>query len=345
LGYEFPKDTDEFYEMCVAFRDMDPNGNGKQDELPITFQASGWVGGILYHANPWGIAARGSGNESAYFKVENGTIVPNITKPEFRAFLEYMNMFAKEKLLDVEGFSQTGAQQTSKIEEGVVGMYSGWLPGSDNVHIYKALPPFDAVGYEGQYKHHGEYQKFRGMRCGFVMTSACNDPANLLRWWEFLESDTKMRYTGRYGKEGILWEMRDDGKIYTIYEDGPDGMSREDMKYTYGLVDGGPLILPTEPEINDPEKYPDSIHRQYACDTYLGYYMDEFLPMRFVDPDKNQEKSFMETEINEYMKTFIANSIIDTINDDTWNAHLAQLEALNMDTWLQWYQDFLDGKF
>ena len=345
LGIEFPTNTDEFYDLLVAFRDGDPNGNGAADEIPITFQASGWVGGILYYANPWGIAGRSSGDSSAYFKVENSKIVPNINTPQFRAYLEFMNKCAKEGLLDVEGFSQTGAQQSSKIEEGVVGMYSGWLPGGERVNYYKALPPFDAVGFEGQYKHHGQYQKFRGMRTSFTITTSCNDPANLLRWWEFCNKDTKMRYIGRYGAEGILWEMREDGKIYTIYEDGPEGMSREDMKYTYGLVDGGPLILPSEPEINDPEKYPDSIYREYACDTYLGYYMDEFLPIRFVDPEKNTEKSFMETEINEYMKEFIATSITDTIDDSTWAAHLARLEALNMDTWLQWYQDFVDGKF
>ena len=344
LGLDFPKNTDEFYDLLVAFRDQDPNGNGAKDEIPITFQASGWVGGILYYANPWGIAGRGSSNSSAYFKVENSKIVSNIDTPEFRAFLEFMNKCAKEGLLDVEGFSQTGAQQTAKIEEGVVGMYSGWLPSGERVEYYKALPPYDAVGFEGQYKHHGE-QKFRGQRTGFVITSSCADPANLLRWWEFCNSTTQMRYTGRYGAEGILWEMRDDGKVYTIYEDGPDGMGREDMKYTYGLVDGSPLVLPSEIEINDPAKYPDSIHREVACNTYLDSYMDEFLPIRFVDPDKNTEKQFMETEIYAYMDEFIATSIIDKIDDATWEAHLSRLEALQFSTWLQWYQDFVDGKF
>ena len=30
LGLEMPTTTEEFYKVLVAFRDMDPNGNGKK---------------------------------------------------------------------------------------------------------------------------------------------------------------------------------------------------------------------------------------------------------------------------------------------------------------------------
>ena len=53
----------------------------------------------------------------------------------------------------------------------------------------------------------------------------------------------------------------------------------------------------------------------------------------------------METELFAYIKNFTATSILEGVDDASWDAHLKQLEALQYDTWLQWYQDFLDQKF
>ena len=43
LGLKWPPETpDEFADMLRAFRDGDPNGNGKQDEIPFLSATSGW---------------------------------------------------------------------------------------------------------------------------------------------------------------------------------------------------------------------------------------------------------------------------------------------------------------
>src|SRR5690625_7653802 len=34
-GEEVPKTTDELYDLLIRFRDEDPNGNGKSDEIPL----------------------------------------------------------------------------------------------------------------------------------------------------------------------------------------------------------------------------------------------------------------------------------------------------------------------
>ena len=35
LGLKEPKTVEELYEVLIAFRDKDPNGNGKKDEIPV----------------------------------------------------------------------------------------------------------------------------------------------------------------------------------------------------------------------------------------------------------------------------------------------------------------------
>ena len=67
--------------------------------------------------------------------------------------------------------------------------------------------------------------------------------------------------------------------------------------------------------------------------------------MRFVSPEKTNEKAMIETDLNDYIKNFLATSVINGITDESWNAHLQQLEALGINEWVQWYQDFIDGKF
>lgn len=73
--------------------------------------------------------------------------------------------------------------------------------------------------------------------------------------------------------------------------------------------------------------------------------MERQLPIRYVDPEKTSERTFMETELFTYIGNFIATSVLNGIDDASWNAHLEQLQMNQYDQWLQWYQDFLDKKF
>ena len=42
-GMDVPETTEEFKDMLIAFRDQDPNGNGKKDEIPY-LSWMGWGG-------------------------------------------------------------------------------------------------------------------------------------------------------------------------------------------------------------------------------------------------------------------------------------------------------------
>lgn len=69
------------------------------------------------------------------------------------------------------------------------------------------------------------------------------------------------------------------------------------------------------------------------------------LPIRFVDPEKTSERTFIETELFSYISNFIATSVMDGIDDAAWEAHLQQLDAVQYNEWLNWYQGYLDKEF
>jgi len=42
LGLEWPETTEDFYNVLKAFKEQDPNGNGKADEVPLLGATTSW---------------------------------------------------------------------------------------------------------------------------------------------------------------------------------------------------------------------------------------------------------------------------------------------------------------
>ena len=107
------------------------------------------------------------------------------------------------------------------------------------------------------------------------------------------------------------------------------------------------LILKDETTRASEEESYTSWYREQCVDVVHDYCLpvENQLPIRFVDTEKMNERTFIETELFSAIQTFIADSVINGIDDTSWNAYLEQLDALQYNEWLQWYQDFVDGAF
>ena len=351
VGMEAPTNIDEFYEVMKAFRDQDANGNGDaSDEIPFEPSQSDWCSKIMNVANPWGIAGTDSSDESAYKMVKDGKVVGTVNTDEFRSFLEYAHKLVDEGLMDKEAFSQTSEQYHSKINEGVVGCYYTWSPYADmseaEAEKWVEVPLFDDG--EGHYIKTGSQDKFAASRTGFCITSQCEAPDRLLQWWDYLSSSTEMKYTNRFGKQGEAWDIKEDGSVVELT---PDILSEdftiENYKYTYGMVGLGSYITKEENAEVLKENSFTSWYR-IDCVKQLHDYcvpVENQLPIRFVDPEKTSERTFIETELFSYISNFIATSVMDGIDDAAWEAHLQQLDAVQYNEWLNWYQGYLDKEF
>ena len=93
----------------------------------------------------------------------------------------------------------------------------------------------------------------------------------------------------------------------------------------------------------------EEAYNTWVREQYVGEVWDqlatEYIPIRFVDPAKIDERTFMETELSEYIANFRANSVLNGVDDAAWDAYVKQLDALQYPAWIQWYQDYVDGKF
>ena len=351
VGKDVPTTIDEFYDVLKAFKEQDPNGNGQADEIPFEPSQSDWCSKIMNFANPWGIAGTDSSDESAYMMVTDGKVTGTVNTEEFRKFLEFSHKLVSEGLMDQEMFSQTSEQYHSKINEGIVGCYYTWSPYADMSESEAAnwveVPVLEAEDGPGYVKT-GSQGKFSANRCGFCITSACADPASLLQWWDYMASSVELKYTSRFGPQGEAWDMESDGTVVEkLPESLTDDYTIENYKYTQGMVDMGSYIPKDKSATVLKENSFTSWYRIDCVEQLHDYCLpvERQLPIRYVAPEKTSERTFMETDLFTYIGNFIATSVLNGIDDASWNAHLEQLQMNQYDQWLQWYQDFLDKKF
>ena len=72
LGLKAPQNVDELYTVLKAFRDRDPNGNGKKDEIPW-FNASP---NEVYRLVLLWVRASGSNTTMDFLERDGGKVVP-----------------------------------------------------------------------------------------------------------------------------------------------------------------------------------------------------------------------------------------------------------------------------
>lgn len=115
---ELPKTVDEFYDLLIRFRDEDPNGNGKADEIPL-------LDVKMDSTRPWLLAAFGL-KEWGIEEVDGEARYTPITE-NYREYLIFMNQLYEEGLLDPETFSQSDEQKKAKGQQNRLGLFPDWF--------------------------------------------------------------------------------------------------------------------------------------------------------------------------------------------------------------------------
>ncbi|MBQ2615139.1 MAG: extracellular solute-binding protein [Clostridia bacterium] len=134
LGMEVPTTIDEWEKVLVAFRDGDPNGNGKKDEMPLT-------------AVPNFYGAFGLVYENFYVSPEGEFTFTNMG-PRYKAFLETMNRWYEMGLINPEYPTMDTKTRDSYITGDIAGAYVGYTGSQYGNYIAakKDDPEFKLVG-------------------------------------------------------------------------------------------------------------------------------------------------------------------------------------------------------
>lgn len=181
LGLKMPTNWDELYNVLVAFKNDDPNGNGKKDEIPMDFIAPGPAGFGDYNPDllidSLGIVTT-AGSPTGYY-ADNGKVKNFLTDPRYKQLIEFLNKCWKAGLINKEAFTHdySTAQSTARGngDTAKVGFTWGWTAsdkfGNQLAPQYESVPPLKATasGPEPVYDYQADAQ---GYNTGALAISA-----------------------------------------------------------------------------------------------------------------------------------------------------------------------------
>ncbi|MFI3236731.1 MAG: extracellular solute-binding protein [Lachnospiraceae bacterium] len=341
VGMDMPATTDELYDVLVAFDEAgDINGNGLDDEIPMSFLYeqvnSGW-GSMV----GWFGTALGSGTATPVV-AEGGELIYAQATDDFKDALVYFNQLYTEGLVDQEIFTMdlTTYDARNISDPFSVGVVSAWnedyLDGDDEVYEY--LPALTSPnGNEPQWMTNG----FSYSAIGFVMSADCEYPAEVAAWADLMiGGETALQ--SFFAWPEYLEEVEDGLYRVVTAEDGT-AYTKAEMSW-YAPINSA-LFMVLVPEYYDTYEWTNyEANKLEANDVYGDYLNDEgvFFTSWFTTQDEADELSIITTDIESYVDQMVASFVTTGGIEEGWDTYLAQLETLGLSRMLEIRQEIYD---
>lgn len=343
LDLPIPTTTQELYDVLLAFRDRDPNGNGEADELPLMACSSGENNSSLQSL----YGAFGTLDNETYLRVDDGKVIFTPSEQSYYDALTWLHELYAQSLLNQEYFTESFQQFQAKMvtQLPVAGLVFAWHPdvtvSSAHVADYAVLPPVSAEGVEHPLWNSGAQPG--GMLNGFVITTACKNPEALIRWYDYVNSDLDVQMLWNFGKEGLAWYYTESGKWTQTTDNVPDGSSFAEMRRTWGVGPSSPIYAYDRFSGLEVREFADRMLQKYdANQVYAPFVPAEIIPKGFDSPENESERGLLLVDIDNYMKKFKADAIVSGLTQTQWEAHLNTLEGLNVPLYVSLWQSFYD---
>ncbi|MFM9281774.1 extracellular solute-binding protein [Paenibacillus jiagnxiensis] len=322
LGLKEPETTDELYDVLVAFRDRDPNGNGQKDEIPMTARVGLSVVGEM--SGSFGLDQQLGYN----INLVDGKVEIWMGSDRNKEMLMYLNKLYKEKLLDPEVFSHTEAQYLAKQGSGKTGFFfdqtnNNFLPIQDQ---YEGIaPPAGPDGDQLQSQNLPVPRDFGA----FAITSVNPYPEATMRWIDYFYSDEGATLL-RFGREGEHYELKD-GIPYYKEEYSTAETQPKITPYAGG---GAPHLISEKVAsyINPPQVQ----EAQEKLDPYMPK-VRYAAPM--FDEQTAQQVNILRTDIDKYYEEQSTKFIAGTLSFDKWEEFRSTLQKMRIDELEKLYQE------
>ena len=363
LQLEVPTNTDELYNVLVAFRDKDPNGNGKKDEIPLfgsqntmsPAQVLNWLVNMFIYYNDGHTYQDYNGD---------GQIEAVYTQDAYREALKFINKLYKEKLLTTMLYTANSAEMqtitTPASGTALCGIFCGHLTahttfGSDVLYQYECLPTWGAATK-------GDISYL--LDCFITETAEKRDVVDecfnlLMTMWT---KDGSLRI--RYGEYGLNWTDPDPGSKSEYGIDAEYKMLDDPFMQQNNTMWGdiaSTLLAHAEGEsaqIAD-ELDPWQAHKSGMLATAYSYYLtaveknnpnflkDPFLQSFVMNSQEEESISMARTNVNYLINSSVRDFVCGTnnknINNDAqWKAFLDELNKLGYEDVRAMYQKCYD---
>lgn len=326
LNLKVPETLDELYDVLVAFRDQDPNGNGQKDEIPMTSRVVG-LPIVAAFSGSFGLDLQFGYNVN----ITDDKVEIWMGSERNKELLMYLNKLYAENLLDHEVFSQTEAQYLAKQGSGNTGIFfdqtnNNFLPISDQ---YTGIAPFEGPHGDRLQSQNAPVPRDQG---AFAITSVNKYPEVSMRWIDYFFSDEGSTLL-RFGREGEHYELVDGIPTYK-----PEFSTAETQPKLTPYAGGGAPHLISEyvgSYINPPQVQ----EAQKALDPYMPK-IRYAAPM--FDEATAQKVNMLRNDIDKYYEEQSTKFIAGSLSFDKWDEFQSTLKKMNIEELQQIYQDAYD---
>ena len=340
LGMGIPTTMTEYYNMLSAFKNNDPNGNGKKDEIP--FATNEWTPAMW---EPWGLDWWYS---NSFMTVdESGKVYFGPLTNACKEGARYWNKMYDEGLVS-DAILNTGEEGLlALIGRGNVGafLYDGlysYIKDKELVEDYTMIPVPDSQYAESEFGGPCAIQSLIASPHGFVMSNDCQNKEAVIRWLDYLwTAEGAVLATYGPADDGVYtWK---DGKV--VFDD-PNYLSTNIPTMDRGL--GWILSIPTtlvpdmiaekpEDQKTEAEKWTDK-RDAFVKEHYEPLYRES----RVVYSVKSKEDSEYIAEMEPIVSEAIFNLgqfIVGNKNIDTeWNTYVQDLKRKGIDELVEIFQ-------
>lgn len=363
-----PETTDDLYDMLVAFRDKDPNGNGEQDEIPLMGSAAGG-----WNTNPMIFIM----NSFVYFDNANflrrdgGDISFVANTPEYREGLIFLNKLVDEGLLAPETFVQHNDQLRALVEHPdapkVGSVPAGWFGvfsinggGTERFADYWPIAPLTGPNGVQNSRYNPAAVRFHTK-----ITKAAERPDIIAQWANWFYEDWKFKggLSWDFLQEGVDWRRltEEEKKLGLVSRDGHEAETLPIQTKTYGLGqsdkrdDGWTRAAPRWTPYNVgglPLEWKDDRSKQeywlmiWTRDLMQPYGGDHYIPPNLVfDESTMDEMADLKEAISsgtgvvmQWSTEFIVGTR-DINSDGEWENYLRELNRAGLDRYVKLWQD------
>ncbi|MBO4410761.1 MAG: hypothetical protein J5794_01020 [Lachnospiraceae bacterium] len=353
LHLKAPTNLDELYDVLVAFRDQDPNGNGLKDEIPLIGNGSSTVYG---QAVDWLLNFFVYEYKGRWWNVDdNQNLYLPYNTNEYREGLKFVNKLWSEGLISNSYFATANKDikalmSADEATIGIVSCHQSVIYTTDAPLMWDYVP-LKLVNYavkDGQSFNKRNY-----------ITADCQYPDQA---WKVLEAMNSIEGSNRgyYGVKGRDWDDADPGAM-SIF-----GWPAElkDINHIWGNITNehwGVVNFFAWWSENEYTQMSDMTYWEktriermvdfykYYEECYQNnnpkYFLKSSLVYSTTEKEATQDiRSNVQKAINEAYTGFITGEGYDINSDKDWNDYVKLLDDLGLKTWQEQAQRLYDAQ-
>ena len=347
LNLPMPTNLDELYTVLKAFKEKDPNGNGKADEIPLYGGQEAGLGGdvVNFLVNNFLYF-----NDAKNFSIDdNGQVYAPFITDQYREALKFINKLIKEGLMLDSVFNTKMSEMpmitTPASGTAIVGCFAGHLTihadyNSPVMLEYTSMP----IWCNALFNDH---------RCNMnnFITADCDNPDKAFELMMTLWTEEGSRRV-RYGEYGVNWTDPDAGAVSDLGLPATYKLIRDPLvEQNTCLWSGASCTLCVWAELEDAqvvrELSPGEAEKQRMhAESYANFKAaadkynpkaENICPTLVLTEEEKDDTQAQRTACSDYYRksrTDFSTGDMDPNSDSDWKKYVDTLWDLGLQDWL-----------